>query len=393
MPALDSRYVAYVGPFLFPWGQPGSRRVYGIARSLRLAGRPVLVGSGQRAPTSPEAVDGDAGLTHVGLGELPAPGRPLLGKALDLFVLHGRNTVRWLEAQREKPTHVVVYGGHAAFMARLSPWCRRHGIRVLADVVEWYDPRQLTGGVLGPFHLSAKYALRVQYPRCDGIIAISSWLEEHYRSLGRKVVRIPPTMDVQGSPARVTDESGVRPLRLLYAGTPGRKDLLATVIEGVQAVDRGRGQVTLDLMGPSREEVQRLLGGPLPAAVKCLGRLPQWEVGAAYAEADFSVLLREPLRFAQAGFPTKVAESMAAGTPVICNITSDLGDFVLEGQTGFVSWDHGVEAFASALDRAIATNAEQRTEMRRAARAVAERSFDFRNYSKGLAEFMDAVGA
>ena len=40
----QNSWVAVVGPFLFPWGQPGSRRVCGIARSLADAGYRVIVG-------------------------------------------------------------------------------------------------------------------------------------------------------------------------------------------------------------------------------------------------------------------------------------------------------------------------------------------------------------
>jgi|GEM_PF-4860689 len=37
-------------------------------------------------------------------------------------------------------------------------------------------------------------------------------------------------------------------------------------------------------------------------------------------KADFTVLLRFPvLRYAKAAFPTKVVESLASGTPMICN--------------------------------------------------------------------------
>lgn len=36
-----------------------------------------------------------------------------------------------------------------------------------------------------------------------------------------------------------------------------------------------------------------------------------------------------------AGFPTKFVESITAGTPVLTNQTSDLADYLVEGEIGF----------------------------------------------------------
>ena len=47
------------------------------------------------------------------------------------------------------------------------------------------------------------------------------------------------------------------------------------------------------------------------------------------------VLLREPSRKNMSGFPTKFAESISAGVPVIANITSDLGSYIHDFKTGF----------------------------------------------------------
>jgi glycosyltransferase involved in cell wall biosynthesis len=393
--AASSHWIAYVGPFTFPWGQPGSRRVYGIARALAGAGYQVTVASGDATPAEAQLLerDGPGTIRHVGLSEVHRPDAPLAEKVLKMFVLQGRNTVRWLEAQPRTPSHVVVYGGDAPLMARMLPWCRRRGVALVADVVEWYDPRQLAGGRFGPYHASTKLALRWQYPRCDGVIAISSYLENYYRDRGVLAIRVPPTLDVDAvpPPERGPGEAST-PLTLLYAGTPGRKDLLVNVIDGVARVDPRGDRVRLRVLGPTHLEIARLLGrGAVPGFVEAVGRVPQTEVLRAYGDADFSVLLRESLRFTNAGFPTKVAESLATGTPVICNLTSDLGEYVHDGVEGVVSADHTAREFAHALRRALSLSASARREMRVAARRTAERSFDYRRYSERLSVFLERI--
>lgn len=365
----------------------------GIARSLAEAGFTVVVGGGDVAPAAyMDLSEGEpaGSIKYIGLGEIPAADATLLGKSLRIFLAWGARTVAWLDSQAVKPSHVIVYGGGAPYMLRLLRWCKRNNVKLIADVVEWYDPRQLAGGKFGPFNLSAKFALKFLYPRCDGVIAISKLLEHHYAAKGCNVVRIPPTLDVLGSASEaelIARESDL--LNLIYFGTPGQKDLLQNVIEGVAKVDPEGVRIRLQVLGPSRDEVARSVGNSnLPASISVPGRVSQAQVRRFVKDADFSVLLREPLRFANAGFPTKFVESFACGTPVISNITSDLWMYLRDGIEGVVCDGHSVDEFAHALDRALKLTPAQRAEMRCSARNQAEKAFDFRAYANDMALFM-----
>ncbi len=370
----------------------------GVALSLQQAGYQVVVGSGETAPLEVTSLGGDNSarqVGYIGLGELPPKGASVLQKARQIFLSWGKRTVAWLEAQPIKPTYVVVYGGSAQYMLRLMPWCRKNNIPLIVDVVEWYDPRQLAGGRFGPFNLSAQLALRYLYPRVDGVIAISRLLENHYSKAGRPVVRVPPTLDVGGVKSR-TDlgrADGAK-LRLVYAGTPGKKDLLGNIIAGIEVVDPAGTGIELVVLGPSPAEVRSLLGGRiLPRSVQIVGRLGQDEVGGYLAAADFSVLLRESARFSNAGFPSKVVESMAHGTPVIANLAGDIALFLHHGEEGLICNDWSIDAFAKTLREALALSPVELATMRKAARHQAERSFDYRGYSRDLSEFLVRVQA
>ena len=389
-------WVAHVGPFLFPWGQPGSRRVYGVARSLAAAGYDVVVASGEdgpRAPTRLDEVVGPGSVCFLGLGESPSPGASRLTRSVQWFLRWGQRTAHWLDAQPTLPSHVVVAGGDAPYMVHLRRWCRRNRVPLIADVVDWYSPQQLRGGVLGPPHLSAQAALRYYYPRCDGIIAVSSFLERHYRSRGSRVLRVPPTLDVRNLAVQPAGAgTGGPDLTLVYAGTPGRKDLIIDMIRAVDRLDREGARIELRIYGPSPQQVRGLLGGePPPGSVRSLGRLPQQDIPRALQEADFSVLLRRPDRANQAGFPTKFCESLANGTPVIANLTRDLGGYLTDGREGLVCADHSVAGLGETLRTALRLTTAQRRQMREAARRRALDSFDFRAYAEPLGTFLDTV--
>lgn len=391
-------WIAYVAPFPFPWGQAASRRICGVAKSISDTGKHVVVCSGESTPiseTNLDEVDLKGGITYIGMSEFPPKSASIGEKIYRVLLCSGQNTVNWLEMQDKKPSHVIVYGGGAQYMFRLLPWCKKHGIPLIADVVEWYDPRQLPGGRLGPFYWSSIIALRVLYNKCSGVIAISKLLEDYYCSKGVKCIRVPPTLDVSsvrfGEFRRSKNDSK---LTLVYAGTPGRKDLLNNIIEAVARVDFFGERLRLLVIGPTLAEVLYLTGkASLPSGVVVLGRLKQSEVAEFVSSADFTVLLREPLRFANAGFPTKFVESLSCGTPVIANLTSDIALYLHDGVEGFVCDSHAVDALVIALNRALALSLSMLNEMRCAAREQAERSFDFRNYSVCLKDFLGRLAA
>ncbi len=77
-------WIAYVGPFPFPSGVAGSKRMLGVALSLQQAGYQVVVGSGETAPLEVTSLGGDNSarqVGYIGLGELPPKGASVLQKA------------------------------------------------------------------------------------------------------------------------------------------------------------------------------------------------------------------------------------------------------------------------------------------------------------------------
>ena len=389
----NGKWIAYVGPFMFPWGQPGSRRVYGIARALTECGYKVVIGSGQWGGGGLFSDEECSDIEYTNLGDLPRPGASTSQKLIQLFYESGLRTVEWLESMPNRPAFVFTYGAGAPFMCRVSEWCKTNNVPLIADVVEWYDGSHMAGGYMGPFHLSAKVAMHYYFPRCDGVVAISEYLAVHYRKISARVLRVPPIVDV--SSVRIVglfEPLEGRKIRLVYAGTPGKKDLLATVIRGVEAVDPLGEHFELDVLGPSTEQVQRLLGSNhIPISVNVLGRLSQADIPERLQRADFSVLLREPKRFANAGFPTKFVESLTNGTPVIANLTSDLVLYLHDGVEGVVCADHTEQSLSAALRRISKMSSETLLEMRLNAREQAQKSFDYRNYVCCFSEFLKGI--
>lgn len=375
-------HIAYVGPFHVGQESPGLLRVAGVSRALARVGHKVMIGGqGQDAART----SGRGGVTTVGFADkvgTPGHSRPW---TLDYGV------ARWLDSLRPRPELVITYGGTGPFVYAIRRWADKAGVARVVDSVEWYDRRHIAGGRWGLKALDNELSMRWRYPRHDGVIAISSMLEKHYRARCSKVIRVPPVMDVRGVDPGVKRAAG--PLVLLYAGSPGRKDLLGEVVKATRKVDPLGSRVRLAVVGTTFEEARHLPGMPrsIPPSVCFSGRVSRSHVLELVGSADYIPLLRPDLRYANAGFPTKVVEAMAVGTPVIGNLTSDLYEYVVNGETGLVSETAESEGFAAALEVAVRGGRQLASVLSTAARMKAIQSFDFRTYSERLSHFVEAV--
>lgn len=376
-------WVAYVGPFLFPEGEAASRRILGVAQSLVMSGRDVVVCSGNAGTPSTLSLSGhSARIRHVPLGDRPRSMRAHPLQALSTLVSWGRAATRWLENQPTRPTHVIVYGGQASYALNVHRWCRRNGVAVVQDVVEWHEPTQFAGGRLNPGLWSSELAMRAIYPRSDGIIAISTFLQRTYETqLGERITVVPPTTLTSEPKARNTER---RPLTLAYAGSPGNKEVLAPLVEATIALADAGHAIQLRLAGVDTSTLESISGRTAHTAVTALGRISYEDVTSLVSSADFTVLLRNSSRCTEAGFPTKFVESFAVGTPVIGNLTGDLAQYLKDGQTGLVVNSISREDVQRALKRALILSPAQRQSMSGNASRSARSHFDPRAYVRDL---------
>lgn len=390
-----SRTVAYVGPFSFPEGGAAARRILGNALALRDAGYKVLIGSGQLAGDRNQEPTEYQGLSVYSLGERTAESYPILLKHL-AYARMGKKTCRWLGELESKPRAVILYGGYTPYLMHLLRWCKESEVPVVFDAVEWYDSRNMPGGRYSPYRWSFDFFMWYLSPKAGNIIAISSYLENYYQRRGCNTLLVPPTLDTQAVKASLQlDSGGV--LTLGYTGSPGKKDLLDNALEAVlQLLEEGLN-LRFRIAGVT---LHQLLALPsmrrrgvvaIPPGIEVLGEISQADAISMIGQVDYSVLLRPPLRYAQAGFPTKVVESLAAGTPVMCNNIGDLGHYIQDEVEGIICHDHTPESLVEVIRRAYTLTKQQRLQMRASARMKAERAFDFRTQVIPFAGFIESL--
>jgi glycosyltransferase involved in cell wall biosynthesis len=188
---------------------------------------------------------------------------------------------------------------------------------------------------------------------------------------------------------------------LAYAGSPlartGHKDLLNNILDAVLNIDEDGKRLQLNIAGITGNELLQYDSlkakglTRVPKVFNCKGWVSHGSATRMVGTADFSVLLRSPEKYAMAGFPTKFVESMAVGTPIITNITSDLADYLHYGDEGLICADHQSKSIEKQIRYALDLTDADKEKMRLKARQRAELSFDNMVYLDSFKCFLGSL--
>jgi glycosyltransferase involved in cell wall biosynthesis len=254
---------------------------------------------------------------------------------------------------------------------------------IVVDALERHDPEQFPHGRLTPHFLRHRWTSMLGARLADRVITVSSTLGRRFAGRRRPVLVVPPQVDCDEY-AKPDPPSVHIGLRLLYAGTPGAKDRLDILVEGLTRLsDADRARIELRIAGAGEPS-----GWAGPPQVTFLGRIPRSQVLALLARSHFSLLVRPVGGYAEAGFPSKVPESLAAGCPVLLNHTSDLNQYIVDGREGIVLAGPTADDVADGLRAALALDDAAWLRMSGAARVQARVSFDYRGWVPAVADFL-----
>jgi glycosyltransferase involved in cell wall biosynthesis len=342
-------------------------------------------------------------VTIIGYGDVPEIhgdtsfknvkiGKTFLVK-LFYFVFRGVLVTKLLKKQSEKADVLIYYGSSSRFLFPLLQYARRNKIKIMADVVEWYDYSHLPLGRFGLVAFDIHLGMTKFIPRCDGAIVISTFLESYFTSKNLKTIRIPVLIDTRSTFYREdhVDSFDKKQLHLIYAGIPGRKDYVLNVIKAVEQLAKSGVSIQFHLLGPSKSDLGFYPKDIFSDAIVFHGKILQHLVPKYLEQADFSILLRPNKRYSQAGFPTKFVESLNAGLPVIANLTSDLNFYLNDGYNGIVVNAISVDALTEKIKGILLMDKNELLMMKKNARKTAIDQFDYRIYSGILQNFLTNI--
>lgn len=283
---------------------------------------------------------------------------------VDLFFAY--NTFKYVKeiCLKEKPYAIFLYNDIGPLTSKLLSFCKQHSIKVYADVTEWYEKKNQIRNIADIFvPRMVDYRIRHIDKGLDGVVSISNYLHNHYQKMGVKSVCIPPLMTIDHSYHPKVVES--IPL-LIYAGSPGEKDLLVPAIKAVIKTNTDSIKLRFCIIGIDKEYIAREynIQDLSIYGIEAMGRISHEKVINILQTADFSFLLRRNLRYAKAGFSTKLAESLSMGVPVICNSIGGSDSVIKDYYNGYVIKSTDVEDITQCLHSIVNMNKTERQRMR-----------------------------
>lgn len=340
--------ILYIGGFELPDKNAAAQRVLANAKLFRAIGyNTVFVGINKEIEYKIEL--------------------DLTKKVYDDFVMYSvpypKNMWQWINyltnpepyifmAQKIKDLKVIIcYNFPSINLEKIRRYCKRNNIKCIADVTEWYSGLGRLVPVKVLKGMDTFYRMCIVQKKLDGLIVISRYLENYYRSC-YNVAYIPPLTDFDIKDNKKDASSDT--LTLVYAGSPGLKDKINLLIEAVSNVKR---KVALHIIGISEKDYLKLYPEHLNQIssnpnVIFHGRLSHDETIRFVRNADFSCFFRGEDRVTKAGFPTKFAEAISLGTPVITNKSSNVDEYIGKGKNGILIEKLTVSEIARAIEEA-----------------------------------------
>lgn len=350
----------------------------------------------KRFPWAPPGVD-------VRMVDLPYANRMPAAKRLGAYL----GFPLWAAATALRlPRPDVVYGistplttGCAA--AAVARW---YGVPWVFEVRDLWPDFPIQMGAV-PFRWMQRMLRRMEralYQDADHVVTVSPDMSQHVRACGVHDDRV--TTLLQGTDLFLldaADESTSRDLRerydlgarrvVLYAGTLGRANDIPTILDAARRLE-ARDDVVFVIIGnghhgPDVEAAARAHHNIVRVPPQPRHRMMPWFRLAALSLVSF---LDRPVLATNA--PTKLFDSLAAGTPVLVTHPGWTATLVRTHQCGWVVPPSAPEAMATAIADAIEAPAARREAGERGARLAAA-SFDRTAQVDRLDRLLQSVAA
>lgn len=275
---------------------------------------------------------------------------------------------------------VVVVESPPLFLAGAAiAYARGKRARLVVNVADrWPASAVELGALRNEWAIRAATALELGcYHAADAITVPTAGLHTALSELPEargKVHRLGPGVDA--GLLRAASAPRGEPLRVLYAGTIGLAQGLATLVEAARIA--GPATVHVEIAGDGAEapairaqvERQRIDN------VRILGRVPREQIPGLYARAHAAAVLLLDRPIFEAALPTKILEAMAAGRAVVLSAQGEAARLVSEAGAGIIVPPEDPPALAAAFSE-LASDPGRRERLGAAGRRFAVPRFDY----------------
>lgn len=390
----DLKSIVYIGGFELPDKNAAAQRVLGLGRLFELLGFELhFLGISKDINEIKTKV-----ITNVDGQKYYSRPYPYPSNNIDWirYLIKHDYVVDYIKGLSRKPDMIIAYNYPSVGLRRLFNYGKKNEIKVVADITEWYEPEghllfRLIKG------LDSFYRMRIVQKKLDGIIAISSYLNNYY-SKDCKTIQIPPLVDTENDKwsgnfvgAHENDK-----IQLVYVGSPGagQKDRLDVLVKALLKVKSKVPPFVFKVIGISFTQfIDNFNIDPSliqkSENLQFMGRLSHNEAINELKKSDFSVFIRDKNIVNTAGFPTKFVESISAGVPVLTNDSSNIIDYLEPHELGKKLITSSDSLLEESLIKALSQSRSEMNRLKENCKAF--QGFDYRSFENQMNEFVKSL--
>lgn len=225
-------------------------------------------------------------------------------------------------------TDIVLYNYPSVPFFTIRRYAKNRGITVICDCTEWYDTSDVSLFKKPIKWLDTFVRMNICNYSADGVIVISKLLEKKYMSLNHILIYPIITKNYEVFPVRQTFHEG--PFKFVYSGFSGKKkDDLIGFSKYLTKI--GFNNYVITLIGKMHPQTLNYFDSNDIRYIH-LGYKTHEEALKCVLQNECQIIIRKNNRRNNAGFPTKLAESIYFRVPVIANSFSDIsclnGDYI-----------------------------------------------------------------
>lgn len=276
-----------------------------------------------------------------------------------------------------------------------------YGIPILLELCEIFSSDTRKKGVKPSIQrIGARFSDRILPAMSSGVLAISTKIVEHLKQGGlgnEKIMHLPILVDCSQfiRPASSPVRSLAEKCYFLNSGALDNKEGLEFILEAFASVSRKHEQLFLALTGAPEAnrqayilDIAKRLG--IDRKLIFTGFLSVGQLAWAYQNALALICCRANTEFANFGFPTKLAEYLSSGRPVITNEVGDTRLYLQDGKTAFFARSGDIPSISSVMEKVL-DSPELAREVGLNGRKVAQKYFDYENFIAPLDELLRSV--
>lgn len=281
---------------------------------------------------------------------------------------------------------LVFFNSLGALFNKVLKVCKKHNVKTLLEQCEWYDPSTFRFKKLDLRYIRFNRNIKNNYKKVNGVISISRLLDDYYKSINVKSIRIPSIFDVINNEYNINLKNNNS--KLIYTGSSSKnKELLKPILEQIKEFNN----INLDIYGINKEEVLKNIDNQrelLTNNIIIHGKVSYEELKKAFLNSNYSIFIKPERKSSNAQFPTKLAESMSFATPVITNKTGDIDLYIKNGENGFIV---DINNISKTFNDILKLNDEEYNKIRVETRKTALNNFDYRLYKDKILEFINTL--